>query len=81
MKQLQADFSAEAERLSQLAVGQLHDPCAKGLAAVEPVIRIALIRLRGGLLKGLLRIDNGHRGTRVGRPGVHLARVCDRVDA
>ena len=43
-KQLQANFSAEVERLSQLAGRQLFDPLAKGLASVELATRIAMIK-------------------------------------
>ena len=44
---------------------------------MELAIRTAMIKLGGGLLEGLLGLDSGHRGARVGCPAGHLAEFSD----
>src|SRR5450759_663715 len=68
---LQAEFTAEVERLAALAAGSLGT--GRDLAAVELAIRTAMLGLGGSLLERLLAADTGHHGPRTDCGAGHQA--------
>ncbi|MDN5756983.1 MAG: hypothetical protein L0H59_00360 [Tomitella sp.] len=72
-------MSAEIDQLAALAIRSLA-ASDTGMAALESVVRAAMMRLGGSLLEGLLAADPGYRGPRIDCGAGHQGRFTGYRD-